>query len=423
MAYQSVRGTRDILPGEVEEWQFVEGVFRDVCRRYCYSEIRTPVFEQTELFTRSVGAETDIVQKEMYTFDDRGGRSLTLRAEGTAPVVRAYVQHSLQGQAQKLVKLYYVVPIYRYDRPQKGRLREHHQTGIEAIGSSDPAVDAEIVDLALTYWREIGIPGCRVMLNSVGCPECWPGYGEQLESFVADKIPDLCGDCQRRAGTNMRRILDCKSEKCRELTQDAPTQVEHLCDECREHFGGVQSALKAMAVEYELNPRIVRGLDYYTKTAFEVVHDALGAQDSIGGGGRYDGLVKDCGGKATPGVGAGLGLDRALLVREALGVTAAADGSQSCFVVTIGDEVRDRAVALTAELRRAGISVDMGRDGKSLRSQLKEADGRAFGYSAILGEDELARGVVSLRRMNTGEQREVAMDALARELTADPGTG
>jgi histidyl-tRNA synthetase len=418
MAYRSIRGTRDILPGEVEEWQFVEGVFRDVCRRYCYSELRTPVFEQTELFVRSVGEETDIVQKEMYTFEDRGGRSLTLRTEGTAPVVRAYVQHSLQGQAQRLVKLYYIVPIYRYDRPQKGRLREHHQTGMEAIGSQDPAVDAEIIDLALTYWREIGISGCQVMLNSVGCPQCWPGYVEQLQSFVADKVGEMCADCGRRHETNMRRILDCKNEKCRELTEGAPTQVEHLCDECGEHFDAVQASLKAMQIEYELDARIVRGLDYYTKTAFEVVHDALGAQDSIGGGGRYDGLVADCGGKRTPGVGAGLGLDRALLVREALGVSAAVEGARTCFIVTVGDDVRDRAVALASELRRAGVSVDMARDGKSLRSQLREADGRGFRYSAILGEDELARGVVSLRCMNTGEQREVAMEALARELKA-----
>jgi histidyl-tRNA synthetase len=376
------------------------------------------VFEQTELFVRSVGEETDIVQKEMYTFEDRGGRSLTLRTEGTAPVVRAYVQHSLQGQAQRLVKLYYIVPIYRYDRPQKGRLREHHQTGMEAIGSQDPAVDAEIIDLALTYWREIGISGCQVMLNSVGCPQCWPGYVEQLQSFVADKVGEMCADCGRRHETNMRRILDCKNEKCRELTEGAPTQVEHLCDECGEHFDAVQASLKAMQIEYELDARIVRGLDYYTKTAFEVVHDALGAQDSIGGGGRYDGLVADCGGKRTPGVGAGLGLDRALLVREALGVSAAVEGARTCFIVTVGDDVRDRAVALASELRRAGVSVDMARDGKSLRSQLREADGRGFRYSAILGEDELARGVVSLRCMNTGEQREVAMEALARELKA-----
>lgn len=423
MAYQAIRGTRDILPGEVQEWEFVEDMFRDVCRRYCYAEIRTPVFEQTELFVRSVGEESDIVRKEMYTFEDRGGRSLTLRAEGTAPVVRAYIQHNLQGQAGRLVKLYYIVPIYRYDRPQKGRLREHHQVGIEAIGSSDPAVDAEIIDLALTFWRDIGIPDCRVMLNSVGCPECWPTYRERLHTFLADNIGETCADCQRRYETNMRRILDCKNEKCRQLTENAPKQVEYLCTECREHFDEVQSALKAMDIAYELDPRIVRGLDYYTKTAFEIVHSALGAQDSIGGGGRYDGLVADCGGKPTPGVGAGLGMERALLVREALGVTARRDEARTCFIASIGDEARQRAVGLTADLRRAGIPVDMARDGKSLRSQLREADTRGFRYSAILGEDELARGVVALRCMNTGEQREVAMDALARELKAGDSSG
>ncbi|MFQ6132146.1 MAG: histidine--tRNA ligase [Armatimonadota bacterium] len=415
MRYQVPKGTRDILPDDAREWQFAEERFREVCRRFGYQEIRTPVFEQTDLFVRSVGADTDIVRKEMYTFEDRGGRSLTLRAEGTAPAVRAYIEHNLAGQSGRLVKLYYIGPIFRYDRPQKGRYRQHHQAGMEAIGSSDPALDAEIIELALAWWAELGVTGCRVMVNSVGCEKCWPGYQEKLTAAVGEVLPQLCGDCQRRYQTNIRRILDCKQEQCRQVTDSAPRHVDHLCGECAEHFEGVKSCLEAVGIEYEVNPRIVRGLDYYTKTAFEVSHASLGAQDVLGGGGRYDGLVEACGGKPTPGVGAGLGIDRALMVRADLGLSVAAD-DRRCFLAVLGEEAKCRAVALLAELRRAGVAADMDHSGGSLKAQLRRADSGGYGYVAILGEDELAQGTVALRCMNTGEQRQVLQADLAREL-------
>jgi len=416
MRYQVPKGTRDILPDEVGEWQFAEERFRKVCRRFGYREIRTPVFEQTELFVRSVGEDTDIVRKETYTFDDRGGRSLTLRAEGTAPAVRAYIEHNLAGQAGRVVKLYYLAPVFRYDRPQKGRYRQHHQAGMEAIGSQDPALDAEIIELALAWWQELGVTGCRVMINSVGCGECWPAYLEKLKGAIGQALPQLCADCQQRYQTNVRRILDCKQEQCRAVTQGVPYQVDHLCPECAAHFGSVRRCLEAVGIQYEVNPRIVRGLDYYTKTAFEVSHEALGAQDALGGGGRYDGLVEACGGKPTPGVGAGLGIERALLVREALGLrVGAADGGR-CFLAVVGQEAKCRAVALLSELRRAGIAADMNHTGGSLKAQLRRADSDGWEYVAILGEDELARGTVTLRCMNTGEQREVPQADLAREV-------
>lgn len=418
MRYQLPKGTRDILPDEVGEWQFAELCFREVCRRFGYHEIRTPVFEQTDLFVRSVGEDTDIVRKEMYTFEDRGGRSLTLRTEGTAPAVRAYVQHDLAGQAGRLVKLYYIVPIFRYDRPQKGRYRQHHQAGMEAIGSQDPALDAEIMELALAWWHELGITDCRLMINSVGCEKCWPAYQGKLRAAIAEVASELCADCQRRYETNLRRILDCKQEQCRQVTQEAPRQLDHLCPECAEHFAGVKGCLEAVGIEYAVDPRIVRGLDYYTKTAFEVSHEALGAQDVLGGGGRYDGLVEACGGKPTPGVGAGLGVERALLVRSALGLSVAAGDGSRCFLAVLGEEARCRAVALLSQLRRAGIAADMDHSGGSLKAQLRRADSDGYEYVAILGEDELARGTVALRCMNTGEQREVAQADLARELAS-----
>jgi histidyl-tRNA synthetase len=405
-----------VLPGDAREWQFAEARFREVCRRYGYEEVRTPAFEHTELFVRSVGEETDIVRKEMYTFEDRSGRSLTLRAEGTAPTVRAYIEHTLGGRDSGLVKVYYIAPIFRYDRPQKGRYRQHHQCGMEAIGSRDPALDAEIIDVALAWWRELGIGGCRVLLNSVGCEQCRPAYREKLRAAIAPLLPQLCADCRRRYETNILRVLDCKEEQCRRATADVPLMLDHLCGECAEHFAGVREALEAMGVQYEISPRIVRGLDYYTKTAFEVAHDALGAQDVLGGGGRYDGLAEELGGKPAPGVGAGLGLERALLVRETLGLRVAGDEQGGCFVAALGAAARRKGLGLLTMLRQAGVRADIDHADRSLKAQLRYADAHGYPYVAILGEDELARGVVSLRHMDTGEQREVAVADLVKQV-------
>ena len=406
MKYQRPRGVNDILPAEVGEWQAAEAAFRDLGRCYCYDEIRTPIFEDTDLFKRSVGEGTDIVSKEMYTFEDRAERSLTLRAEGTAPTIRAFIENNLQGQdLERVVKLYYIAPIFRYDKPQAGRYRQHHQCGIEALGSQSPALDAEVCDLALAFYARLGITQVKLMLNSVGCPNCAPIFAEALKRFFGDRVADMCGDCRARFDRNPMRILDCKVPGCKDITQGAPRQIDMLCEECATHFAGVQEHLQALGVAYEINPRIVRGLDYYTKTAFEFVAEGLGAQDSIGGGGRYDGLVQACGGRATPGVGAGMGLERILLVRKNLGIRPEAKPRAGYFVISLGDDAAwFEAVKLSAELRRRGevASVDYRR--RSMKAQLRFADAEGFASAIILGEDEIKSGNVSVKDLVTGEQ-------------------
>jgi len=409
MRYRRPRGVNDILPDEVEQWQRAETAFRRLCKRYRYREIRTPVFEQTGLFTRTVGEESDIVRKEMYTFEDKGGHSLTLRAEGTAPTVRAFIENNLQGQdRERLVKLYYIAPIFRYDRPQAGRYRQHHQAGVEAIGSSNPAVDAEVIDLALAFYQAMGLEGVQLRLNSVGCPKCTPAYVETLKAALGAHVEELCPDCQRRYERNPLRILDCKQPACRRITEQVPKLLDMLCDECREHFEGLVAALDLLGIEYVLDPQIVRGLDYYTKTAFEFVCKGLGAQDSIGGGGRYDGLVEQCGGEPTPGVGFGIGLERVLLARKALGLEEGEPAREGVLVAALNDEAWAEAIKLTSELRDAGIIADLDYRRRSLRSQLRFANSEGFAATVILGEDELAKGVVVVRNMQTGEQQQVA---------------
>jgi len=322
MLYRRPRGVNDILPDEVGRWQQAEATFRELCRLYRYEEIRTPMFEATDLFVRAVGEDTDIVGKEMYTFEDRSGRSLTLRAEGTAPVIRAYLENKLQGQDhERLVKLYYIAPVFRYDRPQAGRYRQHHQCGAEAINSAAPEVDAEIIQLSMHFFRELGINEVTLLLNSVGCPVCRPAYIKALKNYAAPNLEHLCSDCQRRYETNPLRLLDCKNEQCQQIMENAPVLGDMLCPDCAEHFARLQQTLNVLDVSYTLDPTIVRGLDYYTKTAFEFVAPGLGAKDSIGGGGRYDELIEQCGGPSTPAVGVGIGLERVLIAQEAANAT------------------------------------------------------------------------------------------------------
>ncbi len=417
MRYRRPKGTADILPDDAPRWRHVESTFRDICARFGYGEIRTPIFEDTDLFIRSVGEETDIVSKEMYTFDDKGGRSQTLRAEGTAPAVRAFIENQMQGQdTERLVRLFYLAPIFRYDRPQAGRYRQHHQAGMEALGSMDPAVDAEVIDLALSFYRALGIEGTRLLVNSVGCPACAPPYVDTLKDAIRDRVDELCGDCQRRFDTNPLRVLDCKKEACREITAGAPILLDELCEECADHFAGFRASLDALGISYEIDPRIVRGLDYYTKTAFELRHDALGAQDSIGGGGRYDGLVKQCGGKDIPGVGLGMGIERILLVREALSIEDAGHEREGVFVVTLGDAAWTPGYRLLHELRAAGLHTDIDFRRRSMRAQLRAADKEGFAQAVILGEDELASDVATVRDMESGEQTEIALGQLAEHL-------
>jgi len=417
MRYRRPRGLQDILPDKVAEWRLAEDAFRDVCRRFGFEEIRTPIFEQTELFVRTVGEETDIVSKEMYTFEDRSHHSLTLRAEGTAPTIRAFLENSLQGQdRERLVKLHYTGPIFRYDRPQAGRYRQHHQCGVEALGSSNPAVDAEVINLALCFMSALGIGPVTLKLNSVGCPVCAPAHVEALKDTVRDRLDDMCEDCRRRFDANPLRLLDCKKDGCKAITADAPAMVDILCDECAEHFEGVKSCLELYGIEYSFDPRIVRGLDYYTKTAFEFVAQGLGAQDSIGGGGRYDGLVEQCGGPPTPGVGLGIGLERVLLVREALGLVPEHSPRRGNLIITLGDDAWLEGLKLTDELRAAGIAADVDYRRRSMRAQMKFANNSGFANAIIIGEDEIAKGVVGLRDLEGSEQVQIPRDELAGRL-------
>ena len=417
MKYTRPRGVNDITPAESGRWQRAEALFRGLSARFGYREIRTPIFETTDLFLRAIGEETDIVSKEMYTFEDRSGRSLTLRPEGTAPVVRAFLEDQLQGQdRERLVKLFYLAPIFRYDRPQAGRYRQHHQAGAEAIGSAEPAVDAEIIALAWGFFREMGLTQVTLLLNSVGCPACRPTHLERLQAAVEPHLEEMCEDCQRRFTANPLRLLDCKHEGCRAITAEVPAMVELLCAECGEHFTGVQAALVAMGIPFTLEPRIVRGLDYYTKTAFEFVTTGLGAQDSIGGGGRYDGLIQQCGGPATPAVGVGMGLERVLLAQEAAGAAALSEERSGVFVVALGEAAWAPALRLVQELRESGQVAELDYRKRSMRAQLSFADKESFRWAAILGEDELRDGTIALRNLENGEQESVPAEELPRRL-------
>lgn len=408
MRYSAPRGTQDILPRESPRWQYVEAKFRDVCRLYGYHELRTPTFEETELFARSIGEHTDIVGKEMYTFLDRAERSMTLRPEGTAPVVRAYIQHSLFAE-QPVAKVYYITSIFRYERPQAGRYREHHQVGVEAIGSQDPAVDAEIISLGMRYLESLGITGLELKINSVGCPICRPKYREALRKSVEPYLSELCESCRTRYDANPLRMLDCKVPSCRELTVNVPSITDCLCEECAGHFKAVLHDLDILGILYAHDARLVRGFDYYTKTAFEVVSEKLGAQNAVLGGGRYDGLVEELGGKPTPGIGFGSGIERTLAIMEAQGIEIPGDRHPAVFVATLGDEQREAGIRLLGDLRQAGIAAEADYSGKSLKSQMKAADREQVRLTIIIGEDELSKGLVKIRDMATREETDVPL--------------
>jgi len=416
MRYSAPRGTQDILPEESSRWQYLEGKFRETCRLYGYNELRTPTFEETELFTRSIGEHTDIVSKEMYTFLDRANRSMTLRAEGTAPVVRAYLQHNLFAQAP-VSKFYYITSVFRYERPQAGRLREHHQVGVEAIGSKDPAIDAEVISLLIHYLDSLGIRGFELRINSVGCAECRPAYRDALKKTVAPVLRELCETCRTRYETNPLRMLDCKTPRCKELMANVPGLTTYLCQECDEHLAGVLQYLQILGTPYVVDPKLVRGFDYYTKTAFEVVSTALGAQNALGGGGRYDRLVEEMGGPPTPAVGFGAGIERILMTMSAQGISVPSDNYPSVFVTTIGDQSREAGIKLLADLRHAGISADTDYSGKSLKAQMKAADRLRARLTVIIGEDELARGLIKIRNMGTGTESEVRVADAVTEIT------
>jgi histidyl-tRNA synthetase len=403
-------------------WQAVERIFRETCRDYGYHEIRTPVMESTELFTRAVGEGTDIVGKEMFTFTDRGERSMTLRPEGTAPVIRAYLENKIYAD-NPVAKMYYIATIYRYERGKKGRYREHQQTGVELLGASDPAADVEVLTLAMEFYRRVGIVDTELRLNSVGCPVCRPAYRDALLAYARPLLAEMSDDNRMRFEVNPLRMLDSKEEADRRLMADAPKLRDYLCEECRTHFAAVREYLNALDVRYTLDDNLVRGFDYYTKTAFEVVSPQLGATTAIGGGGRYDGLVEEVGGSPTPGIGFGIGTERCLLVLEQLGKPLPlSDDRLTAFLVVLGETARPLAVRLLHDLRRAGIAADRDYAGRSMKAQMRKADASGARFALLLGDDEVTAGVVSLKPLRDGgEQRTVALSELVGVLrTAAP---
>ena len=421
MKYTAPPYMHDVLPVEppkdgwlhVARWQAVERIFRETCRQFGYREIRTPIMESTELFTRSIGEGTDIVSKEMFTFEDRGGRSMTLRPEGTAPVIRACIENSLL-QEGSVTKLYYVMRMYRYERGQRGRYREHQQTGIEAFGSKDPALDAEVIALAMEFYRKLGIRNAELRINSVGCPVCRPAYIERLKAFAEPILEQMSGENQRRFRENPLRMLDTKSESDIKLLKDAPKLLDHLCEECRNHFAALQQYLRNLEIPFAIETGLVRGFDYYTNTAFEIIHPDLGSQNSIGGGGRYDGLVEECGGPPTPGIGFGIGTERCLIVLEELGIDLKVEDDRPvAFIVALGESAKPVAVRLLSDLRGRGIAADMDYAGKSMKAQMRLAGRLGARYALILGDDEIAESVVTLKDMDQGgEQKRIPLDSV-----------
>lgn len=413
MAYKAPKGTRDVLPEESYRWQRLEALIRGVVAKYGLLEVRTPVIEHTELFLRGVGGTTDIVQKEMYTFEDKGGRSITLKPEGTAGVVRLFVEHGLFGDVQPTKLFYLNSPVFRYERPQAGRLREHHQFGVEIFGAPAPSADAECIAIVLEVLDAVGLKGLSVRLNSIGCPHCRPRYHEALRAYLAGRYDELCETCRARYETNPLRILDCKTPSCGEIVAQAPNIMDFLCDDCRAHMDRLLVLLDAMGVRYELTPTLVRGLDYYTRTVFEVFSERIGAQGAICGGGRYDGLVEQLGGPACPGVGFGLGMERLLLLMQQCGTDFEKPQRLDLFLASIGDEAGACAFRLSHELRTRGLRVDTDHVGRSVKAQFKYAGRTGARYALAIGSEELAAGRAKLKDMRDGTEREVALDAQA----------
>ncbi len=411
----SVRGTRDILPGEVGRWQRLEGVARDVCRRYAYEEIRTPIIEREELFAKGTGESTDIVQKEMYTFTDKGGERVTLRPEATPSMVRAFVEHALE-QAMPTPRLYSLGPMFRYERPQKGRYRQFHQFDVEAFGVAVPALDAEIIEMAACFVRELGIADAELHLNSVGCLECRCGFNDALVAALSSRVSELCADCQRRAETNPLRIFDCKVQADQSIIDSLPHSEDYLCSACRDHFDAVKRGLDGYELAYDVSHRLVRGLDYYTRTTFEIFVRGIGAQNAVLGGGRYDHLVKQLGGPERAGIGFAAGLERLVLAMSADATTST---GVDAFVVAIGDDVRVQAEVhmLARNLRRVGLSVQVDHEARSARAQMKRADRVRAARVLIIGEDEVARDTVTVKDMATGHQDVVTRSDVASRLT------
>lgn len=412
MRFQIVKGTQDILPEEIHKWRYVETTAARILGIFGYREIRTPTFESTRLFTRSIGETTDIVEKEMYSFKDRKGREISLRPEGTAPIIRAYIEHAMSPP----VKFYHLGPMFRYERPQKGRSREFYQIGIEAIGSISPLLDAELIDLGNHLFKEMGLRELQIKLNSIGCRKCRAQYRKVLLSYITKKKSKLCQMCQTRIAKNPFRILDCKDTTCKQVVSKAPTITENLCEDCRQHFESVKAYVGQLGIQYEVDPRLFRGLDYYTKTTFEFTSKALGAKDTILGGGRYDYLVGELGGNETPAIGWAFGVDRLILALEMEGFEFPIMAPKLIFVAWTSDVTKQKSLDITRMLRRQGIASQMDYDDRSLKSQLRVANRLGADYVLIIGDEELASGEVILRNMSTGAEDRVALSKLKRWL-------
>lgn len=408
------KGTKDVLPSQSYKWQYIEAAAREVARTYNLSEIRTPTFEYTELFSRGVGETTDVVNKEMYTFEDKGGRSITLKPEGTAGAARLFIENGLASSPLPL-KAYYITPAFRYERPQAGRLREFHQFGIEEFGSDGYYADAEVILAASLFLERLGVK-TRLELNSIGCPECRAEYNKALKEYFRPHLSDMCETCRSRFDKNPLRMLDCKEEGCKKFTADAPAILDYLCPDCKAHFEGVKRLLTAEGVEFTVNPRIVRGLDYYTRTVFEFVSDRIGAQGTVCGGGRYDGLIGQLGGKPTPAIGFAAGIERLMLLMENTGLSFGESQKPRIYIAGMDEKSREAAFRLASQLRKEGISAEPDSMNRSLKAQLKYADKLGAEYVAVIGETELANGGVNLKEMKSGNQEFVRFENIALKI-------
>lgn len=405
------KGTKDVLPQDSYKWHYVEDVVKGVARSFNIKEIRTPVFEHTELFLRGVGDTTDIVNKEMYTFLDKGERSITLKPEGTAGVARAFIENSLYANPQP-TKMFYITPVFRYEKPQAGRLREHHQFGIEFYGATSPKADVEVMMVAKSIFDKLGIKDLTLNINSIGCPECRKKYNAALKEYLGSRFDELCETCQERFEKNPLRILDCKVPSCKEIVKDAPVVLDYLCDECKAHHEAVLSMLDKLGVNYVVNPQIVRGLDYYTRTVFEFVSNNIGAQGTVCGGGRYNNLVEQVGGKPTPAVGFGMGLERLILTLEALNLPVGEPEVPDVYLIAMGDKAQDEILVLANKLRANGVSAEVDLLDRSFKAQMKYADKVAAKYLVVIGEDELQEGVVNVKEMQSGKESQVELKEL-----------
>lgn len=419
MKIKAPRGTMDILPEQAKKWQYIEKQFKSICQRYNYKEIRTPLFEHTELFQRSVGDTTDIVQKEMYEFKDRGGRSITLRPEGTAPVARAYVENKLYGDPKQPHKLFYFMQMFRYERPQQGRMRQLNQFGVEVLGSKDPAIDAEVIDLAMTCYKELGLTSLKLVINSLGDEESRAQYRKALVEHFTPHKEELCKDCQTRLEQNPLRVLDCKTDSEHPAMKKAPSILDYLNEESRSYFDKVKSYLTTIGVDYEIDPNLVRGLDYYNHTAFEIMSEAegFGAITTLAGGGRYNGLVEELGGPSTPGIGFGMGIERLLLALEAENISLPLTNQLDYYMVTMGERADVESFRIIHYLRKHGIQVDKDYQGRKPKAQFKAANRLNVRYVLVLGDEELDKEIINLKDMETGEQEEIPLTNLVQTLT------